>query len=99
MRCRLLGIGTVGDGEIIAWREFGLEGSRVDVAGEDFINVSWHGHATRAFGLVPVKVHAGNFGTLAVLSDGVVLLEDVTDVTGVAFIEVFNAKVIDNEGE
>ena len=68
-------------------------------AGDKFLGVSWHGHATHAFGLVPVKFHAGKFGTLPVLNDDVVLLEDVAEVKGVAFSDLFNAKVMDNEGE
>ena len=69
------------------------------VAGEEFLNVAWHRHATRSFGVFPVKVHARIFGTLPVLSDGVVLLEEVAESKGVAFADVFNAEVIDNEGE
>ena len=97
--CRLLGIGDVGDGGMIVRRELGLGGSQVDVAGEDLLDVAWHRHAPHAFVVVPVKVHAGKFGTLSVLSDGVVLIEDVTEVKGVAFADVFNAEVIENEGE
>ena len=69
------------------------------VAGEEFIDVAWHGNVKCTFGLVPVKGHAGKFGALPVLSDGVVLIEDVTEVKGVAFADVFNAEVIENEGE
>ena len=64
--------------------------------GEEFINEAWHGYAKRAFGVVPVNVHTGKFGTLTVISDGIVLLEDVTEVKGVEFTGVFNAKVIKN---
>ena len=69
------------------------------VAGEEFLNVAWHRHATRSFGVFPVKVHARIFGTLPVLSDGVVLLEDVAEVKCMAFSDVLNAKVIGNDGE
>ena len=69
------------------------------VAGEDFLNVAGHGHATHAFGVVPVKFCAGKFGALPVLSDFVVPLKDVTEVKGVDFSYVFNDKVIINEGE
>ena len=71
----------------------------MDVAGEDLLDVAWHGHVIHAFGLVPVKVHAGMFFTLPYLSDAVVLLEDVPAMKGLAFTDVFNAKVIKNEGE
>ena len=69
------------------------------ISGEEFLNIAWHGNATSAFGVVPVKFHAGKFDTLPVLSDGVVLIEDVAEVKGMAFTNVFNAEVIDNEGE
>ena len=97
--CRLLGIGDVGDGGMIVRRELGLGGSQVDVADEEFFDVAWHGHAESAFGVVTVKVHADEFGTLPVLSDGVVLLEDVAEVKCMAFYDVLNAKVIGNDGE
>ena len=74
-------------------------GSQVDVAGEEFIDVAWYGHATHAFEIAPVKVHAVKCVTIPVLSNGVVLLEDVAEVKGVAFDDLFNAKVIKNEGE
>ena len=44
--------------------ELGLGGSRVAVAGEEFLGVAWNAHATHMFGIVPVKVHTGKFGTL-----------------------------------
>ena len=77
----------------------GLVGSRVTVAGKDFLDVAWHRHATRSFGVVPVKVHAEKFGYFPVLGDKVVLLENVAEVKGVAFAGVFNAEVVENEGE
>ena len=77
----------------------GLERSWVTVAGEEFLNVAWHGHATGVFGVVPFKVHAGKFGTLQVLSDVVVIIEDVAEVKGVVFSNVLNAVFIDNEGK
>ena len=71
----------------------------MDVAGEEFIGGAWNEHATREFEVVPFKVHTGKFCTLAFLSDGIVLLEDVAEVKGVVFADVFNSKVINNEGE
>ena len=46
-----------------------------------------------------MKIHPGKFGTLLVFSDGVVLIEDIAEVKGVAFADVFDAKVTDNESE
>ena len=48
--------------------------------------------------IVPFKVYAGKFGTLPVLSDGVVLLEDVAEAKGVALAKLFNAKFVNNDG-
>ena len=97
IRCSsFLGLGVVGDGGMLVRGYLGLGGSWMVVAGEGFLVVGGHVHATRVFVVVPVKVHTGKFGTLPVISDVVVLLEDVADVKGVAFADVFNAEVIDN---
>ena len=69
------------------------------VAGKGFLYVAGYGHSTRTFVAVPVKVHTREFGTLPVLSDGVVLLEDVAEMKGLAFTNVLNSEVIDNEGK
>ena len=63
----------------------------MDVEGEEFLDVVRHGHATRMFGVVLVSIHTRKFGNLPVLSDGVVILEDVAEVKGMAFDDVFNA--------
>ena len=69
------------------------------VADEEFVGVAGHGHVTRSFQVVPFKVHTGNFFTLTVLSDDAVLLEDVKEVKGVVFANIFSSKVIYNKGE
>ena len=95
-RRRFMGLGAVGDGGMLVRGYLGLGGSWMVVAGEGFLVVGGHVHATRVFVVVPVKVHTGKFGTLPVISDVVVLLDDVADVKGVACADVFNAEVIDN---
>ena len=69
------------------------------VGGKKFLNAAWHGYAAREFGVVPFKVYVSKFGNLKVLSDGIVILEDISEGKGMAFVDVFNAKVISNEGE
>jgi len=71
----------------------------VAVLDEHILDVALHGEETCAFGVVPCKVDTGVFLALPVFSDGVVLLEDRSEVQDVAFTNVFNAKVVGNEGE
>ena len=75
--CKLMGLGAVEDGGMLVWRELGVGGLWVAVSGKEFFDVAWRGYTTSEFGLVPVKFHAGKFGTLPALSYDVVLLEDV----------------------
>ena len=69
--CRLLGIGALGYGGMLARRELGLGGLCLAVSGKEFLDVAWNTHAKSAFGVVPVKVHAKEFGNLLVLMDSV----------------------------
>ena len=69
------------------------------VMSEDFGDVALHGYAESEFGAVPVEVHAGKLGAFPVLGDGVILLEDVAEVQGVALTNVLDAKIVENEGE
>ena len=54
------------------------------------------GQATGAFGVVPGKIDAGKAGSGPVLGDLVMLEEGVSQVVGVAFVDVFYAKVVNN---
>ena len=58
-----------------------------------------HGYAASAFGVVLVEVHSVELGAFPVLGDGVMLLKDVAEVQGVALTDVFDAKIVDDEGE
>ena len=44
---------------------------------EDCLDVSWDGEATSSFGVIPFEGDTGKFGACPILSDGVVLLEDI----------------------
>ena len=54
------------------------------------------GQATGAFGVVPGKIDTGEAGAGPVLGDFVMLEEGVAKVVGVAFVDVFYAKVVNN---
>ena len=54
------------------------------------------GKTASAFGVFPVEVDAGETGAGPVLGDIVVLEEDVAKVVGVAFVDVSDAKVIND---
>ena len=49
----------------------------MDIAGDYSLDVACHGHAARVFGVVPDKFYAQKLGAFPVLSNGIVLLEDV----------------------
>ena len=61
-----------------------------------FFYVILDGQATGAFGLVPDKIDAGEAGAVPVLGDFVMLEEGVAQVVGVAFVNVFYAKVVND---
>ena len=92
-------LGAIQYGGIIVRRELGLGGKRVVVMSEDLGDVALHGYTASAFGVVPVKVHACELGSLPVLGDGVMLLKDVAEVQGVALTNVFDAEIVNYEGE
>ena len=58
------------------------------------LDVAWNGEVRSAFAVIPLKGDASKFGTCPILSDGVVLLEDIAEVVSVVFTNVFNTKNI-----
>ena len=54
---------------------------------------------TCAFGVVPGEIDAGEAGAGTVLGDFVMLEEDVAKVVGVAFVDILNAEVVNDEAE
>ena len=58
------------------------------------LDVAWNGEATSSFEVIPLKGDASKFGTCPILSDGVVLLEDIAEVVSVAFTNVLDTKII-----
>ena len=63
---------------------------------EEILDVVIDRKTAGAFGVVPVEVDAVKTGAGTVLGDIVVLKEDVMKVVGVAFANIFDAKVFDD---
>ena len=61
---------------------------------KEFFDVILDGQATGAFVVVPGDIDAGKSGAGTVLGDFIMLEEDVAKVIGVAFVDVFYAKVV-----
>ena len=95
----MLNLGAILNGCMLVRGHLGLGRSGVAVLGEHVLEVAFHGERTCALGVVPSKVDTGVFLAFPVFRDRVVLLKDRTEVQGVAFSNIFNTEVIDNEGE
>ena len=63
---------------------------------KEVFDVILDGQATGAFGVVPGEIDAGEAGAGPVLGDFVMLEEGVSKVVGVAFVDVFYAKVVND---
>ena len=63
---------------------------------EEVFNIILDGQATGAVFVVLDEVDAGESGSRPVLGGFIVLKEDVAKVTGVAFVDVLDAKVVDD---
>ena len=63
---------------------------------KEVFNVILDGQATGAFGLVSGEIDAREAGAGPVLGDFVMLEEGVAKVVGVAFVDVFYAKVVND---
>ena len=98
------GVGRVGELLLGAKVDWGVAKRSVSGFGwkgmapfeEDVIYVVLDVKTAGVFGVFPVEVNAGKTGAGPVLSDIVVLKEDVAKVVGVAFANVFDAEVIND---
>ena len=63
---------------------------------KEVFNVILDGQATGAVCVVPGEVDAGKSGSGPVLGDLIMIEEDVVKVIGVAFVDVFYSKVVDD---
>ena len=61
---------------------------------ENGLDVAWNGEATSLFDVIPLKGDVSKFGACLILSDDVVLLEDIAEVVSVVFTNVLNTKNI-----
>ena len=66
---------------------------------ENILDVVLDGEAASALVVVPLKIDAGVVRSCPILCDLIVFDEDVTKVVGVAFADVFDAKVIHYKSE
>ena len=63
---------------------------------EEVFDIMFDGQAAGAVRVVPGEVDAGESGSGPVLGEFIVLEEDVAKVVGVAFANIFDAKVIND---
>ena len=63
------------------------------------MTVPSHCETDCAFGVIPVKINAGEFGPGPIGSDGVVFLEGRQQVVSVASVDILDAKVVDDESQ
>ena len=69
-------------------------GLRAMVVIKDGVGVAWNGEMTGAVDVIPFEGNAGKLGAGPILSDGVMLFEDISQVVSVAFVNVFDAKIM-----
>ena len=72
-----LRFGAIRDGHVFVRRELAFGRLRVIVTIEDCLDISGDGEATRSLNVIPFEGDASKFGTSPILSDSVVLLENV----------------------
>ena len=90
----ILRFGTVINFDVSMGQELTLGGNRVAVSEKEFSNMILHGEATSYLLLFPIEVDDRKFVAGPIFGDGVIFLEDIAEVMGVAFANIFNTKVI-----
>ena len=83
--------GCVAKGRVLRFRWDGVAPFKKEV-----FNVILDRQAIGAFGVVPCEIDAGKLGAGPVLGDFIMLKEDVVKVIGVAFVDAFYAKVVND---
>ena len=86
--------GCVAKGRVLRFRWDGVTPFK-----EKILNLILDRQATGAVYVVPGEVDAGELGAGLVLGDFIMFEEDVAKVISVAFVDVFNAEVVDNYPE
>ena len=88
--------GAVDDGCMAKGRVLRFRWDCVAPLEKEVFDLILDGQATGAFGVVPGKIDAGKVGAGPVLDDFVMLEEGVAKVVGMAFVDVFYAKVVND---
>ena len=88
--------GAIGDGCVAKKSILGFGWDGVAPFKEEVFDIFFYGQATGAVCVVPSEFDAGKLRAGPVLGGFIVLEEDVAKVVGVAFSNIFDAKVIDN---
>ena len=100
--CRLSSIlrfVTVVDFDMAIGRYLMLGGNAMYVLEKKVANLILHGEANSLLLVVPIEVDDRKFVAGPIFGDGVIFHEDITEVMGMAFANIFNTQVIYDETE
>ena len=89
-------LGAIVDGCVEKRSVLGFGWNGVAPFKEKVFDIMFDGQAEGAVGVVPGEVDAGESRSGPVLGEFIVIKEDVAQVVGVAFANIFYAEVIDN---
>ena len=89
-------LGTIVDGYVTKRSVLGFGWNGVAPFKKEVFDIMFDGHTAGVVGVVPGEVDAGKSGARPVLGEFIVLEEDVAEVVGVAFANIFDAKAIDD---
>ena len=92
-------LGTIVDGCVAKRSVLGFGWNSVAPFKEEVFDIMFDGQATGAVRVVSGEFDAGKIGAGPVLGEFIVLEEDVARVVGVAFANIFDAEVINDESE
>ena len=91
--------GDVSDGVMKMGQGLWFPGDQVTPFEENILDVVLDGEATSLLVVVPLKIDAGVVRACPILVDFIAFDEDVTKVVGVAFADIFEAKIINYKAE
>ena len=89
-------LGAIVDGCVAKRSVLGFGWDGVAPFKEEVFDIIFDGQAKDAVCVIPGEFDAGELGAGPVLGEFIVLKEDVAKVVGVAFANIFDAKVIDD---
>ena len=91
--------GAVSDGSKTMGQELWFPRNCVTPLEDNILDVVLNGESSSALVVVPLNIDAGVVRACPILGDFIVFDEDVTKVVGVAFADVFDAKIIHYKAE